>query len=400
MINDQVIFSSKSLPDDFETLGLLEGIQSLVKRRVIVWYSFSHLVIQEMLCAFHMARRMPPSEQVEKFQQLLNSPRFAAVFQFYSAITQLKTPGINNVINEVASRCSTSSATVEHKVHLNNLLHCLHEAQESSLCQEVAKRLQHGIDLSDITLSPFDCQCIGAFLSSLCPSAVGEIKVNLRRCKLSNLEVRYLVNGLNKCENTLQGAAKALSIEIDLGCNNFSRSSSTNEAYQSSVAAMLRSNVTLTKLNLCECNLSSENVEELAGALEENNTLLELDISRTECSVTTITKLAEALNLNKTLKKLVLRECGISDKELKILSKALKHNISLRSLNLLYNGNIRKAHIENTMTKYIKKNSTLEELVLPRHLASLIASIERAVNGCRIARDSARIRVTSKTALI
>ena len=63
----QVVFSD--LPDDFETLGLMNCVSELyVDEGVAVSYNFLHLTVQEYLAAFHLSQQ-PVEEQIEHFQK-------------------------------------------------------------------------------------------------------------------------------------------------------------------------------------------------------------------------------------------------------------------------------------------------------------------------------------------
>ena len=96
---------------------------------------------------------------MSKFQQLFNQPRFAAVFQFYAAITKLKSAGIRQVIDEIIESKS--------KPLLMSLLRCLYEAQDPSLCCYVAGSLEYKLDFNETSLSPLNCLSVSFFLSPL-----------------------------------------------------------------------------------------------------------------------------------------------------------------------------------------------------------------------------------------
>ena len=89
VMENKVTFSSTDLPQGSNTLSLLQAIESFLQSGKAVFYNFLHLSIQEVLSAYYMATCLSDSEQVSQFQQLFNQPRFAAVFQYFSAITKL-----------------------------------------------------------------------------------------------------------------------------------------------------------------------------------------------------------------------------------------------------------------------------------------------------------------------
>ena len=157
IMKDEVIFH---LDSSFATLDLLQRVESVGRYgRMSYSYNFLHLSIQELLAAIHIATKLNDDDQTEKFKELYNNPRFAAVFQFYAANTQLKTPGISDVIVQVARS--------GRKLLLLSLLHCLYEAQDSSLCQLVADQLESKLNLSDITISIAECFSLQYFLTHL-----------------------------------------------------------------------------------------------------------------------------------------------------------------------------------------------------------------------------------------
>ena len=82
VMQNKVTFSSSEFPEGSSTLSLLQGIESFLEGGKSVFYNFLHLIIQEIMSAYHIATQLSDSEQVSQFQELFNQPRFAAVFQF------------------------------------------------------------------------------------------------------------------------------------------------------------------------------------------------------------------------------------------------------------------------------------------------------------------------------
>ena len=71
-------------------VGLLQATPSIISDGRTVYYNFIHLSIQEMLSAVYISC-MPASKQISTFDSLFSDSRFSAVFQFYAAITKLRT---------------------------------------------------------------------------------------------------------------------------------------------------------------------------------------------------------------------------------------------------------------------------------------------------------------------
>ena len=88
---------------DFDTLSLLQGIQSFqfgLSVGVSKAYSFLHLSVQELLAARHISK-LSLDEQVRLFHELIDHPRFTAVFRFFAGITQLKNERIAKLFQKM-----------------------------------------------------------------------------------------------------------------------------------------------------------------------------------------------------------------------------------------------------------------------------------------------------------
>ena len=178
VMENKIIFSD--LPADVNTLGLLQGVKSFVGRGKAVYFNFLHLSIQEILAGFYMATQLSDNEQVSKFNELFDKPRFSAVFQFYAAITKLRRPEIKEIVIKIAKK--------SNKTLLLSLLHCLYEAQDPSPCESVVQQLTSGLNLIGTTLSPSDYLCIGYFLSNASARRTAThndtLKVHLAGCSI------------------------------------------------------------------------------------------------------------------------------------------------------------------------------------------------------------------------
>ena len=413
VMEDNIIFTS--LPPDITTLSLLQGVESFIGRQKAVSHNFIHLSIQELLAAWYIATQLPASEQVLKFKKFFDKSRFIAVFKFYAAITKLKTPGIKDVVLNVAKKCSRESEYSipgELKVLLISLLHCLYEAQDPSLCESVARQLRHGLDVSDTTLTPSDCLCIGYFLAHvLCKMAAGEFKVNLERCSIGDLGCKYLASGLHKYLDTDSAVTTLLHMDVGFSnaishhgfsylstlfkidcisylCLSYNNLLSKQDTTHASFYKQLQSNTTLQELWLQGCGLNSQSAKSLAEALTTNKHLKELYLGANALCDDGIQHLAHALSVNQGLKELSLESCGMTDVGLEYLVKSLQHNNVLNKLSVYNYGvadspNRLTEKIVPVLTEYLQNNHSLTVLQLPENLRSSTASVEEAVNDVR-----------------
>ena len=181
---------SFKLPTELSTLSLMQGVASLTAFGESRLYNFLHLSTQELLAAFFISK-MDPAEQVKIFNKLFQQPRFANVFQFYSAFTKLQTEGIRDTISRIVKS--------KNNILILSLLHCLYEAQDDILCEFVGCELQRKVDLSENTLSPVNCLSIGYFLRSVCTTNTGQFKLKLKLDQIDEYGATLLVREMSKC---------------------------------------------------------------------------------------------------------------------------------------------------------------------------------------------------------
>ena len=424
VMNDKIVFSS--LLCDIDTLSLLQGVESFIKHETTsTSYNFIHLSIQEVLAALYMAKSLAASEQVAKFYELFDKPRFIAVFQFYAAITKLKTSGIRDIINQIGKRCSELNPEDDAKTLLKSLLHCLNEAQDQSLCNDIINHLQYGLDLGHITLSPADCWSIGYFLSSVCVSSVDEFQVHLHNCGIDDQGCRYLAKGLQKRRDDPNESTTVLYINLKMNCIGEKKNDYLSQLFQASrgcisalhlngnstlsdngikcISDQLSKDTSLEELGIFECGVTADSIGEIATALMTNTSLKVLNVGANAIYDHGVEELARALQFNKNLESLNLACCGITNIGLQHIVDSLQQNTSLTELKL--NNFLFQEH-PNVITdagdaihnlfSLLKKRPTPLTLVLPKDFKSSITAIQEDINNARVTSEMAPIYIEGK----
>ncbi len=367
-------------------LDLMQVVQSFASRTSKLCH-FLHLSVQELLTARHISR-WPLPEQAQVFQNMFNNPRFAAVFRFYAASTKLQSEGIRDIVARIAQNREAQP--------LLNIMHCLYEAQDVSLCCFVASQLNGELDLFDLTLNPLDCLSVGYFLSCLYQYSGGDFTIKLTNSLLSSSNSRFLAKGLSSCSDmeesdpnnpphpciTMDLADKKMYLHAD-GYNNLFQCLKTNisvirlnlcncdlaiadEDNGPLLEEMLRENRTLQGLNLSDNLIGAGELGYIAKGLKHNTRLAKLILDRCSVRVTADNGplLEEMLWKNRTLKELQLSNSTIGVSGLRYIAKGLRHNTGLVKL-LLDDCSVRVTEDNGPLLKeMLRENKTLQELDL------------------------------------
>ena len=325
VMKNKVTFSeddlkSFNLPPDISTLSLIQVVVSFMPYRSRS-YNFLHLSVQELLTSYHISK-LPPEEQVKIFKELFGQPRFAAVFQYYAAFTKLQTAGIQDIIVSIIQQ--------RNKTLLLTLLHCLYEAQDSSLCQFVTSELKGELDLSDNSLSPVDYIAVGYFLhqcATICP-----MTAKLSKCSLDSYKLELLGKELKR-------PIQAVQFEV---CIDFSSSSFDGNLTQLIATELIASASVISKLDLSDNPIQrgEDGLSHLCQALTTNTSLVELNLS--DCRLTITEEngqaLSQMLKINKTLKSLEISPLvNTNGRGVRYLSEGISSSSTISKLDLSYN---------------------------------------------------------------
>lgn len=143
----------------------------------------------------------------------MNEPQFPTVFRFYAAFSKLQTKEIRSFIVDIMNQ--------KKPRQLVNLLHCLYEAQEASVCLLVASSLNRTLGLRGTTLSPLDGLCVGYFLLCVCIHTEGEFRAILRHCQVDDYKLSLMVKELTG--KTARGCIAVDLVGNSIGENSLSK---------------------------------------------------------------------------------------------------------------------------------------------------------------------------------
>lgn len=386
----------------FNTLGLVQGVESIVKHGTVVSYNFVHLTIQDFLAAYHIATQFSDDQHPDKLIELCGKSRFSSVLHYYTSVTKLQKSDIRSVFTRITSKyVEDSKPTNETKSLLLSVLHCLYEAQDPNMCNFIASQLQKKLDLSDIALTRSDCRCIGYFLSCIDNVKFQEFKVQVMWCSIDDKCCEYLASNHSdaKCANLAKvhinlrlnnisaTGVKCLSKLLQLNCLqslNLNANRQVTDQGVFHIAAELKKSTHLKELQLTRCSVTTRGAECLATALTTNSSLQMLDVSNNDLYDEGIMHLADWLKRNHTIENLFIRSCGITDTGIKHIGESLKHNTSLKVLKI-YNfldevqNNITQEGLE-CISESLKSHPTMIEFVIPMSFKSSVDDIATNIN--------------------
>ena len=321
-------------------VGLLQATSSILSDGRTVYYNFIHLSIQEMLSAVYISR-MPASKQISTFDSLFSDSRFSAVFQFYAAITKLRTS--RPFLSKLPSWLIPDSVTVHmldligkifkrgkyNRRLLVSLLHCLYEAQDPSLCQFVAEQLGNELNLIGTSLTPVDSLAIGYFLSSvsLTTSNTKEFNVHLYNCSLGDAGTKSLMQSI--CRSIDPHSTVNTHLYMSLGNNEI------HEEGASHISEVLNSTSIVSTLVLDDNPIGDKGLQTIFDALKQNKTLKVLNVYNCGMTDTGVASLVDVLHTNNTLERLYIRgNDAITENGLTCLVEPLSRHSGMVSLQI------------------------------------------------------------------
>ena len=172
------VYESKDLEDaglsptgSFDGYGLLSTTpMKAAAAGHKLFYQFRHLSIQEFLAALQIME-LDVEARIALLREYRSDKQFQNVWKFLSGISRLQDENLQRIIIS-----DTKPANRDQLF----LLHCLYEAHDPEICQVAAAKLNHTLNLNNMTLNTTDCLCTAY---TIC-SAGGDWNVDLRGCNI------------------------------------------------------------------------------------------------------------------------------------------------------------------------------------------------------------------------
>ena len=161
---------------DFDGFGLLKATHTHQLPTDINTFNFSHLSIQEFLCAVYISL-LSQQEQLHLLKEYFNE--YPNVFTFVCGLTGLVTAELNYFIySKLMSRSDVITA-----------MRCIYESKQSSGPDQFVSPCDSTLDMYYNTLLPYDCLCLSNVLSCYPVS-----RLMMDYCSIDNKGAELLVN--------------------------------------------------------------------------------------------------------------------------------------------------------------------------------------------------------------
>ncbi|XP_072133528.1 uncharacterized protein [Mobula birostris] len=317
-------------PSQFLSGFLMELLEREDSAQSVV-YTFPHITIQEFVAAVAQFLNPHPGDSLRflteahsttdsrfevflRFVAGLSNPMTArGLEEFLGPFPHQTTCRVIDWVKEEVKRQSGNTWNEAGKRSLLNTLHYLFESQNRGLAQ-AALRSVETLSFSGMTLTPFDCAVLDHVIG-LCDT----IKyLNLEDCHSQCEAIQRLGPGLHKCQ------------ELSLGWNKLEDS-----GVKLVSAALRKPECKIQKLWLRNVGLTDSGAEDLASALRTNSSLTELNLSANKLGDSGVKRVSAALRNPKCkLQKLWLSDVGLTANGAKDLISTLSTNRSLKELSL------------------------------------------------------------------
>ena len=161
-LKQHLVFKKELIPQDLRHNEAMGFMNIQCDRLGSASYNFLHLTIQEFLAAYYITTR-PSSEQEQMIRDSIGKRHLEIMLRFYAGLSSIQQ-------GSVASRTLTNWLQTHYDSDPNRRLEYLRwmfEAQDKELLRHTLSNGTQDLDLSNQTLSPFDCYILGYCIANL-----------------------------------------------------------------------------------------------------------------------------------------------------------------------------------------------------------------------------------------
>jgi len=328
--------------------GLLQAIQHFGLTGKTMTFNFVHFSIQEFLAAYHITQLSPDIEQ-----QVLNekfwSDHHSNMFTMYISLTKGQRSAFKQYLSCGDSKIAIGEIFLQDQLKCLHLFRCFHEAKNKATYTPIQNaRIFYDkvIDLADITLSPYDVECVTLFLIHS-PHKQWE-KLNLQLSHIQDYGLRVLHRYIVHSNVTI----RVLSL-INNGLTRLS----------SSCISDLTIHCRVEELVIVGNDTIGENPALYNILSHPSSRLVKLNMAATSLTSSAAIVLFTALALGDKLQWLYISYNNITDEACDAIAMSLKTNTSLVRLRMYNNKNI-SAVAAQRIVQALQHNDTLQELAL------------------------------------
>ena len=379
----QVIFSD--LPEDFETLGLMQCVPKLyVDEGTAVSYNFLHLTVQEYLAAFYLSQQ-PVEKQIEHLREYIKEEEtyglkqhpFYMVLQFLCGIRKFSGYP-SDVLNTLSYRATDEYDDICFVVFDTGTLHFLFEAQDNDIIAKMlgSSNIYIFEDMSD-QVTPFDCFVLGYCVAHINCSW----RIKLADGFIGDEEIEMLVQGAMDEETHCTGGFS----KINLSTNRITSGVKHLLKFPKQLMNNLQTlNLSYNKLDAESCvalahliphmphlkklklsnnpNISQGGAVPLMTSLTAHGSLEMLLLEETHIGVEDCRALSELLSSSKSLKKLDIGGNALPPEAIELIISGLHHNTTLNTLYMIHS----HFSLQHTISlgSVLRTNHTLVDLNL------------------------------------
>jgi len=348
----------ETIPGSLNGFGLLHAIQHYGLVGKTMTFNFVHFSIQEFLAAYYITK-LPPDEELQVLETKFWSDFHSNMFSMYTSLTKGQRVAFKQFLSGGNDMIAISEIFLEDQLKCLRLYRCFREANDEEFYTTVqnAKAFDNkAITIENVSLSPYDVECITLFLA--CSPHKEWKELLLRGCHIQDHGLRVLHRNLTHSDISIK--------ELELKGNELTKSSTSISDFtrsSSSSISDLAIHCKVEELVLTNNDTIGEDSALYSMLSNPFSTLVTLEMEWTSLTSSSVIVLFAAISKGNKLRVLNISWNKFTDEACNVIAVSLKKNISLIELGMI--GTEISAEAAEHLLQSIKHNSKLEMLWLP-----------------------------------